>query len=127
MKILRDGAQFMVVGLLQLAVDSAIYIALTRLGVAPPLANPCGRIVGAGLGFWLNGKVTFLHRTQPQLHLRFARYALLWLMLTIVSTVAMTAVAQQAGLTRSWWIKPLIEALLGAISFLLSRHWVYQR
>lgn len=127
MRILRDGAHFIVIGATQLAVDSATYIMLTKFGIAPLFANVCGRVAGAAVGFWLNGRVTFLHRAQPRLHVRFLRYAVLWLGMTVVSTFALTSIVQHAGLTRSWWAKPLIEAALGVISFLLSRHWVYQR
>lgn len=55
MKIVRDGAHFIGVGAIQLALDSAIYIALTKLGLALTLANVCGRAAGACCGFWLNG------------------------------------------------------------------------
>lgn len=127
MKILRDGLHFVVVGAIQLAVDSVIYILLTRAGVSPLPANVCGRIAGAALGFWLNGRITFLLHHQPELHVRAARYVLLWMTLTIVSTAALTSIVNYGSLADSWWAKPLIEAALGVTSFLLSRHWVYRR
>lgn len=127
MKILRDGAHFIGVGALQLALDSAIYIALTRIGIALALANVCGRAAGACCGFWLNGRVTFLHRTQPLVHVRLLRYLALWIGLTLISTAALAIIADAGGLARSWWAKPLVEGVLGVTSFLLSRHWVYQR
>lgn len=127
MKIMRDGAHFIGVGALQLALDSAIYIVLTRIGLALVLANVCGRAAGACCGFWLNGRVTFLHRAQPQVHVRLLRYLALWIGLTLVSTTALAVIADAGGLARSWWAKPLVEGALGVTSFLLSRHWVYQR
>ena len=127
MRILRDGLHFIVIGAIQLAVDSAIYIALTKAGFAPVPANLCGRVTGAALGFWLNGRITFFHHPQPHLRVRFARYAILWLSLTLLSTVALSSIAAQAGLSSSWWAKPVIEAILGLTSFLISRHWVYRR
>jgi len=127
MKIVRDGAHFIGVGAIQLALDSAIYIALTKLGLALTLANVCGRAAGACCGFWLNGRVTFMHRAQPQVHARLLRYLLLWIGLTLISTLALAAIADTSGLSRTWWAKPLIEGGLGLTSFLLSRHWVYQR
>ena len=126
-KIVRDGAHFIGVGAVQLALDSAIYIGLTRIGLALALANVCGRAAGACCGFWLNGRVTFLHRPQPQVHVRVLRYLLLWIGLTLISTAALAAIADAGGLARSWWAKPLVEGALGVTSFLLSRHWVYQR
>lgn len=127
MKILRDGLHFLVIGAIQLAVDSAVYIALTKAGIVPLPANLCGRIAGAALGFWLNGRITFLHHTQPVLHVRAARYVLLWVTLTAISTLALMLIVHYGGLARSWWAKPLIEAVLGLTSFLVSRHWVYRR
>ena len=127
MRILRDGLHFLVIGAIQLAVDSAIYIALTKSGLPLLPSNLCGRIAGAALGFWLNGRVTFLHHEQPVLPVRALRYLLLWITLTILSTVALASIVQYGGLARSWWAKPLIEAALGLTSFLVSRHYVYRR
>jgi putative flippase GtrA len=127
MKILRDGMRFIVIGAIQILVDSATYIAMTKFGVGAAPANICGRCAGALLGFWLNGRVTFAHHEQPRLHLRLARYLTLWLLLTTVSTASLVTIANYAGLARSWWCKPLIEIVLGVTSFLLSRHWVYRR
>jgi len=60
-------------------------------------------------------------------HARLLRYLLLWIGLTLISTLALAAIADTSGLSRTWWAKPLIEGGLGLTSFLLSRHWVYQR
>lgn len=127
MRILRDGVRFVLIGAIQIAVDSATYIALTKLGVATMPANICGRVAGALLGFWLNGSITFAHHQQPHLRLRLARYLVLWLVLTAISTTVLVAIGNHAGLARTWWCKPLIEIALGITSFLLSRHWVYRR
>ena len=125
MRILHDSLRFIAIGAIQIALDSSLYIALTNAGAPPPVANICGRIAGASLGFWLNGRITFGHHVQPQLPVRFARYAVLWLSLTAVSTFALTEIARNAGLASSWWAKPLVEVVLGLTSFLVSRHWVY--
>jgi len=126
-KIFRDGTRFVMVGAIQILIDSATYIALTNVGVAAAPANICGRCAGALLGFWLNGRITFARNEQPHLHLRLARYLTLWVILTTISTASLVTIANHAGLARSWWCKPLIEIVLGVTSFLLSRHWVYQR
>jgi len=127
MRILRDGMRFALVGAIQVALDSAVYIGLTKFGVTTSPANISGRCAGALLGFWLNGATTFAHHVQPRLRWRALRYVLLWLALTTLSTVALVSITQHAGLARSWWCKPLIEAALGLTSFLVSRHWVYRR
>ena len=68
-----------------------------------------------------------IHNHQPHLRLRFARYLVLWIVLTAISTAALMLIGSYAGLAKTWWCKPLIEIALGLISFLLSRHWVYRR
>ena len=127
MRILSDGIRFTIIGAIQVVIDSATYIVLTKLGLATPSANLCGRSAGALLGFWLNGRVTFFHNHPPHLRLRFARYLVLWIVLTAISTAALMLIGNYAGLVKTWWCKPLIEIALGLISFLLSRHWVYRR
>ncbi len=127
MTIVRDGAGFSMVGVLQVIVDSGVYIALTTLGLTTPPSNVCGRIAGASIGFWLNGRHTFAHLDQPHVARRLLRYLLLWTVLTTLSTLALTAIAAYAGLRQTWWAKPLIETALGVSSFLISRHWVYRR
>jgi putative flippase GtrA len=127
MKILRDGVRFSVVGIIQVVVDSATYIALTKFGLATAPSNICGRVAGAVLGFWLNGRITFARNEQPRLRARLVRYLVLWITLTAISTGALLWIADHAGLARTWWCKPLIEIVLGLTSFLLSRHWVYRR
>ena len=127
MKMLRDGVRFALIGALQLALDSTIYVVFTKAGMTPAPANLCGRVAGAALGFWLNGRVTFAHQAQPEARPRLARYAVLWLSLSAVSTLTLSVIAKQAGLARSWWAKPLVEAVLGVTSFVVARHWVYRR
>jgi len=126
-RILRDGVQFLGVGVIQLVLDVALYVVLTQAGVGLAVANLGGRAASSVCGYWLNGRVTFLHRVQPRVHIRIARYVVLWLALSVISTAALAAVADVGGLSSTWWAKPLIEAVLGIVSFLLSRHWVYQR
>jgi len=127
MKALSEAARFIAVGLLQILIDSGTYIFLTYLGLSTPPANLCGRICGAVIGFWMNGKITFINYQQPSLGARFARYAGLWIVMTIISTTLLTLIARDAGLTRAWWSKPLVEGSLGVVSFLVSRYWVYRQ
>ena len=127
MRIIRDGAGFSLVGVVQVALDSSVYILLTTLGLATPPSNVCGRIAGALLGFWLNGRLTFAHQDKPRLRWRLTRYVILWIAMTTISTLALTLIASQAGLRQTWWAKPLIETALGVTSFLICRHWVYRR
>ncbi|WP_454828571.1 GtrA family protein [Pseudoxanthomonas wuyuanensis] len=124
---LRQGASFVLVGLLQLLLDWAVFVALTSLGVSAPAGNVVGRVSGALLGFWLNGRMTFAVQGKPRLGWRrFVRFLIVWLALTLVSTVAVTWVATQLGLHQAWLAKPLVEGALAVIAFFLWRHVVYR-
>ena len=59
MSLIRQATLFVVMGGIQLLVDTAVTIGLSRAGLALGLANLLGRISGAMLGFWLNGRFTF--------------------------------------------------------------------
>lgn len=127
MLILRQGFAFVLVGGLQLLLDWALMVALSALGMPVSAANLLGRIAGACLGFWLNGRVTFRRDGQPALSGRpLRRFLIMWISLTVVSTVAVAAVAGRLGLEYAWAAKPLVEAALAVASFWVSRHWVYR-
>lgn len=127
MSLLRQGRFFLLVGVLQLLLDWAVFVALSALGMPAAPANLIGRISGACLGFWLNGRLTFAVEGEARLgpH-RFARFAAVWIGLTIVSTIGVTWLAAQFGLAWSWAAKPAIEGVLAVVSFLVSRHWIYR-
>ena len=86
-----------------------------------------GRISGALLGFWLNGRVTFARDGAARLGWwRFAKFLLVWVPLTVVSTLAVTWVATSLGLAHAWLAKPLVEGVLAVVAFFLWRHVVYR-
>ncbi len=125
--LLRQGSLFVAVGLALIAVDSAVFVALTAAGMATAFANPLARIAGAALGYVLNGRITFAHASGPVLgRAVFLRFSAAWLLLTLASTLALHQIAMHAGLHHAWWAKPLVEAALAALSFFVSRHWVYR-
>ena len=127
MTLLRQGASFVLVGAGLIVVDWGVFVLLSALGMAAAPANVSGRVVGAVLGFLLNGHVTFGQPDAPRIGWRrFARFALLWACLTVLSTVLVTWVAAAMGLSMAWLAKPLVEGCLAVASFLLSRHWVYR-
>lgn len=127
MSLLRQGRDFVLVGLAQLLLDWGVFVLASACAVPVPAANLCGRVAGAMLGFWLNGRVTFADAGQARLgwH-RFARFLPLWLLLTACSTLLVGVVGAQAGLRWAWLAKPVVEAGLAAASFLLWRHVVYR-
>ena len=125
--IVRQGASFLAIGCGLIVADWLVFVMLTALHVAPVAANLAGRVTGAALSFWANGRITFGQDGAPRLgHRRFARFAVLWCVLTAVSTVLVAACADFLGLRLAWLAKPLVEGVLAAVSFLVSRHWVYR-
>lgn len=123
----RQAFLYLVVGLAQLALDSAVFVASTAAGVPVTAGNVAGRIAGACLGFWLNGRFTFADGGRARLHGRHLfRFVVAWLLLTIVSTVAVAQVAALAGLQWSWLAKPFVELVLAGVGFFVMRQFVYR-
>ena len=121
---LRQGSLFVLVGLAQLALDSSVFIAVTAAGAPVPVANVIGRVSGATFGFWLNGRWTFSKTKLDRGH--GLRFAAMWVVLTCLSTVLLQTVDSRLGLHRAWMAKPIVEAVLAALSFFVSKHFVYR-
>lgn len=127
MSLLRQSRSYLFIGGVQWLLDWAVMVALSQAGIPVRQANVAGRVCGALLGYWMNGKFTFAceHTTLGPVQLR--RFALMWLGTTLVSTWAIGQVDDVLGLRWAWLAKPLVEAALAAFGFTLSRHWVYRR
>jgi putative flippase GtrA len=127
MNLARQGVSFLLVGLGLVTADWAVFVVLTAIGTPAAMANVLGRVTGALLGFWANGRYTFgapgAARLGPH---RFLRFLVVWLPLTLLSTVLVTVVAARLGMQMAWLAKPLVEVGLAVVSFLVSRHWVYR-
>ena len=124
---LKQGASFVLVGLAQLVLDSAVFVVATAAGVPVAPGNVLGRVSGALLGYWLNGRITFAAEGEQRLGRgSFVRFLVAWLAFTAISTVAMAAIAAQLGIGHAWIAKPLVEGVLSVASFFLLRHWVYR-
>ncbi len=126
--LLRQGSLFGVVGGLQLAAEWACFVATTALGLAVVPANLFGRVAAAGLGFWLNGRYTFVAPgATARLEARqFLRYAGVWTGSATASTLAVWALAHAQGLQAAWIGKALVDVMLAGASFLLAKHWIYR-
>ena len=123
----RQAFVYLLAGLAQLALDSAVFVAATACGVPVAAGNVAGRIAGACLGFWLHGRYTFAAAGDSRLRGRhLARFVVAWLALTVLSTVAVAGVAEIAGLRWSWLAKPIVEAMLALLGFVVFRSWVYR-
>lgn len=127
MSLFRQGSQYIAIGLLQLLLDWGVFVAASALGIAAAPSNLLGRISGAVVGFWLNGRYTFSRQGQ-QRHgwRRFARFLALWLAMTLISTVLVSYTASHLGLRMAWLGKPLVEGGLALVTFFLLRHLVYR-
>lgn len=127
MSLTRQGRHYLMIGLLQWLLDWAVMVALSNAGLWVEAANVAGRISGALLGFWLNGRITFAGDDTTVGRRQLGRFVLMWLTTTFISTWAMGAIEDAVGLRWTWLAKPAVELALGALGFLLSRHWVYRR
>ena len=127
MSLHRQGGHYLLVGGLQWLLDWGVTVWLSHLGLLIEPANICGRISGALLGFWLNGKLTFAGEGTALGRVQLQRFALMWVCTTAISTLAMGAIDDLLGLKGAWLAKPAIEIALGVVGFVLSRHWIYKR
>lgn len=128
MSLLRQGSGYLIIGVLQLLLDWAVFVLVTAAGLPVVQGNLAGRVAGMLLGFWLNGRITFATADGEQRlgWRRFARFLPLWLLLTTASTLLVLSADHALGLQYAWLAKPLVEGGLAVISFLLLRHVVYR-
>lgn len=127
MSLTRQGRHYLVIGGLQWLVDWGVMVALSHLGLRIGVANVAGRVSGALLGFWLNGRITFAGDEHTIGRRQLLRFIIMWLVMTALSTVAIEAIDGLLGRKWAWLGKPLIELALGLIGFVGSRQWVYRK
>lgn len=127
MSLLRQGRNFVFVGLLQLLLDWSVFVAMSALGLHTAPSNLAGRVAGALLGFWLNGRLTFAQEGQAKLGWpRFLKFLVVWLVMTVISTLLITGIEAHLGLQLAWLTKPVVEGGLAVITFFLWRQLVYR-
>jgi putative flippase GtrA len=115
------------VGGVQLLADWLLFVVLTGLGLGVVPGNVLARMAGACLGFWLNGRYTFSRDGQPRLGgRRLLRFVATWAALTLLSTLAVQQLDQAQGLQAAWLGKPLVDAALAGVGFLVSKYWIYR-
>ncbi|MBF6023938.1 GtrA family protein [Lysobacter niastensis] len=126
-RLLHQGSRYFAVGVLQFLLDWLMFVVLSAAGMPVEPANVLGRISGAALGFWLNGRFTFTGDDNALGRRQFARFAVMWVGTTFFGTWAVAHVEQVLGLRWTWLAKPVIDLALSAVGFVLSRHWIYRR
>jgi putative flippase GtrA len=116
----KPWLRFVLVGLFQLCLDWGVFVLLTRAELAVPVANLLARAVNIPVGWFLQGRVTFGAALNAG---TFLRYLLVFLLLTILSTLALLPMSVPVRELA----KPLVEALLAIASFLLMQHFVFAK
>lgn len=127
MSLTRQGRHYLAIGILQWLLDWGVMVALSHGGLSVETSNLAGRVTGATLGFWLNGRITFAGDSTVVGHRQLVRFGLMWIGTTIASTWMLASIDDAVGLKWAWLAKPAVELMLGLIGFALSRHWVYRR
>ncbi len=124
----RQLLLFLLAGIAQVLLDWAVFVLLTGLGLPVVASNLIGRTSGACLGFWLNGRYTFVDdQGRPRLareHL--GRFLLAWLALTALSTALLAWLSQHMELQMLWLAKPAVEAAVAGLGFIVWRQWVFR-
>lgn len=119
---------FIIVGIIQLTLDSLVFILFTWLGGPLVLANVIGRLAGAGSGYLLNGAITFLEPgSESKLSVGSgSKFVFFWMVSTLISTTALYRLHDMVSIHVVWLIKPVVEGLLAILSFLVAKHWIYR-
>ncbi len=124
-QLLHQWIGFCLVGGAEFVLDWAVLVGLSAIGMPVAIANAFGRLAGACLGYWANGRFTF----RAHAHMgaaAIARSAFLFVTTTIVSSWALEVTASYHGLISAWLLKPAVEAVLGVVGFFASKYWVYR-
>lgn len=127
MSLTRQSGSYLAIGVVQWLLDWGVMVGLSHLGMAVEWANISGRVCGASLGFWANGRFTFAGANTAVGRQQLARFLVMWLGTTTASTWAMGTIDDVLGLKWAWLAKPVVELALGALGFFISRHWVYRK
>ena len=123
----RQSAVYLIVGGVQLAVDWLLFSVLFWATGNASWTNLIARGGTAFVGYQLHGRVTFAAGGEPALgKQRLLRYVALLVVMVSASTIVMTVIASYAPAKYVYIAKPAIELLLAAVSFVVSRQWVFR-
>lgn len=127
MSLKRHLGGYALVGALQWLLEYAVMLALSQWVMPVEPANVIGRLCGAVLGFWLNGKWTFAGDGTHVGRAAAMRFIAMWVGLTVVNTCIVALLDQHLGLRAAQLLKPAADVGCAGIGFFLSRHWVYRK
>src|SRR3546814_1932579 len=122
MSLGRQGRHYLFIGGIQWLVDWGVMVALSHFGMGIGPANVAGRISGALLGYWANGKLTFAGDDTAIGRTQLLRFLAMWLVTTAISTWSMTHIDEIFGRDWAWLAKPGIEVVLGILGFRSEEH-----
>jgi putative flippase GtrA len=127
MTLHRHATSYAVIGIVQWLVEYGLMLVLSQWVMPVEPANVIGRLAGACLGFWLNGKWTFASDDTHVGRHAAMRFIAMWMTLTVLNTWIVAFLDHQFGLRTAQLLKPGADLVSGGIGFLLSRHWVYNK
>jgi len=127
---MRQPVYFVVVGGLQAGMDTLLFGLMVSVAVPTERANVISRLCAAVIGFLLNRYLTFQNRNETLSRLGFsmARFVILWIALTLLSTASILLLEVVFGANTGNRIgyKIGVEALLAVVSFFAAKYWVYR-
>lgn len=118
--------KYLVAGGVAFGVDIFTFTTLRFFALPLVTANPMARFLGALTAFTLNRRWTFKRVSPSTWRREFARYALLWCFSTLCSTSALAALIYTFPKGDDVLFKVLVECVIVAINFLVSRVWVFR-
>lgn len=127
MTLRRHAASYAVIGMLQWLVEYGLMLVLSQWFMPVEPANVIGRLAGACIGFWLNGKWTFASDHTHVGRVAAIRFVAMWIALTVLNTWIVAILDDRFGLRAAQVLKPGADLVSGGVGFLLSRHWVYNK
>ena len=127
MSLKRHISGYAIVGIIQWLVEYALMVALSAWLMPVEPANVIGRVAGAMLGYWLNGRFTFAGPGRSLGRQALLRFVIMWFALTALNTAILDQIDDHYGLHNTWLAKPVVDLFTGLIGFLLSLHWVYHQ
>lgn len=116
------------IGGIQLLVDWLCFVLLTWLGMPVVPSNLSGRVLGATLGFTLNGHYTFAKKgaKPPVGYIQMLRFVIAWTIMAVLSTAAVAGLAHSNWLWVAWLGKPFVDGALAVLGFVLSKYWIFK-
>lgn len=127
-ELARQLVLYGIVGGAQLLLDYLVFVGLTAAGIGIVPSNLIARVTGAILGYLLNRRITFARgvpggRRESAMMLRFV---VVWSLLTLLGTLGLGWLGSMASLQWVWVAKPVTDAFLAVLGFLMSRYWIYK-